>query len=628
MVDYVTLDETGLKVLLMGNEAIARGAVEAGVQMVTGYPGTPSSEITEALLRVAKQLGIYAEWSVNEKVAVESAAGGAVAGLRSLVTMKHAGLNWVLDFLSIASYQEFGGLVIVAADDPGSHSSGNEQDSRILSQFCHLPTFSPSSAQEAKDMVNFAFDISEKHGVPALLRSTTYLSHGKGIITLGEIPKKYRVPVIDHTKTNIIFPVVERHRRLHNKLNIIKDVFENSAFNTMEGPLEGKLLIITTGMGYLYCKDILRMLDLTRDVGVLKIGTIFPLPEETIKTYLSTFENVLFVEEVEPYLEENIEIISLDMKRKKIPKFYGKRTQSFPQINELKPEDILTNVSSIMGSEVKHPVTAKYKDELSVFSEGLPQRGLTLCAGCPHRATFYIAKQALKKAKKGYCLGDIGCYSLGALPPFSLLKSFQGMGSGPGVASGLGNLNLDEPIIAFIGDSTFFHACIPAIVNMVHTNSKVTLVVMDNFVTGSTGFQPHPGTESSGLDETATKLDIKQVLEGLGVRNIFTIDPFVDQKKSIEIFLKCFRTSALSVIISRRKCAIVEQKEKRVLDQVSPHYCVDPHKCVGCKVCLKDFGCPAMVWDSDSEKVFISEELCVGCGACVSVCPTDAIKIV
>ena len=627
MLDILSLDEPGKSVLFMTNEAIARGAIESGVRFVAAYPGTPATEINENLVSRADKFGYYAEWTINEKVAIESAAGASFAGYRSIVSMKHAGFNWTMDFISNFSCHDFGGgFLIVVADDPGAHSSGNEQDTRPLAKFCHLPAFSPSFPQEAKEMTNYAFELSEEFKHPTLLRSSTLMSHSKGNVVLGEIREINKGLKYDKSIVRVPWPFVERHRSVHGKIEEIRERFENSRFNTYEGPMEAEFKIITTGTGYLYLKDVINILGLEDKVGILKLGTVYPLPEELIKRHLKKSKRVLFVEEVDPYLEEEIKSISTDLDRADIPRFYGKKTGHIPSIGELDPNQILLTIESLTSSQYSSPVSSEYTKKTDKFSEIIPPRGIVLCAGCPHRATYYCAQHAVEKnGGKGLCLGDVGCNTFGALPPFSVLVTGGNMGGGPGMASGLGQI-MDEPVLNFIGDSTFFHSCTPALINISHAQSNVTTVVLDNLVTGSTGFQPHPGSDYSGTSAKVKKIVIEDVLRGIGISDIDILDPFsMDFNDIIDIFVKHMNMEGPSAIIARRVCAIEGDRIKRREGGVKNIYEVDPDLCTGCKICLTEFSCPGTVWVEDGEKVAIDEVFCNGCGACIQICPTEAI---
>ncbi len=625
MSKIVALDKPGKRVLLMGNEAIARGAIEAGIHYATSYPGTPSSEIMGTLCKVAKELEFHAEWSTNEKVAFEGAAAASFAGLRAITSMKNVGLNWASDMLlTINLSGSNGGLVIISADDPGGHSSTNEQDNRVYGKFAEVPTMEPSSQQEAKDMVKFAFELSELVKLPVLIRGTTRLTHSRGDVVLGEIEKIRRKPKFEGPFSS--FPSSPgKHNVLHEKVEKAKEILEKSEFNTYEGNGDEEFIIITSGTGYSYTKEVFATLGLEK-VGILKLGTLFPLPEDLIKKHLSHAKKVLFVEEVDPYLEDDIRSIAVDLEKDKIPdKFYGKKTGHIPSVHELTPDIILNAIAKIEGIEYQ----ARDPEYVSKTKKGLqivPPRTLTLCPGCPHRASFYAVKMAIRKNKSGFCTGDIGCYTLGVLPPFKINSTVHCMGAGVGLGVGFGQIEDLEngPVIAFAGDGTFYHACVPAIINAVYNQSPAKIMVLDNMITAMTGLQPHPGTGKTAVGDLTTEIKIEDICKGVGVKDIRIIDPF-NVKEAIKVIYDAMNTPELTVIISRHMCTLEETKLKKMRGERFKEFQVDLDKCTGCKICTEQFSCPALVWLEDEEKVKIDDILCVGCAVCADVCPYRAI---
>ncbi len=628
MVRSVTEGKAGDIVLMLGNEAIARGAIEAGIHFAAAYPGTPSSEILECLARASKNSEFYAEWSTNEMVAVESAAAAAWAGLRAITSMKQNGLNVVLDFLmnlnSTGSGK--GGLVVVVADDPYAHSSTNEQDCRPLGKYIEIPMLEPCTPQEAKDIVPHAFEISEKFNLPVLIRETTRLGHSRGNVQLGQIGKLPRRATFDHKQPfhNLPRPHL-KHEKLHKKLSKIQRSFESSPWNIYEGADKPSLLIITSGVASTYAREAIQMLE-PKDAGILKLGTVYPLPTRLIESKLKLTNNVLFVEEITPYLEEAVRNIAVDMEN--APKFYGKLTGHIPAWGELDPDKVLSALSKIFDSSYS-PVAKDYEDSWDESIRLAPRRMITFCAGCPHLASYWSILQAIRRNKnRGIVLGDIGCYTLGVFY-HDLVNSVHCMGGGVGLASGFGRLKdfgLDEPVIAVMGDSTFYHACIPALINILYNKSNVSVCILDNNATAMTGFQPHPGTGFNAVGESTPRIEIEEVMRGLGYEDVQVIDPF-NVKEATKVMYHNITTPGNHVTIFRGKCTLLKRKEIERSERIIPIYAVDQENCGGeaCKICSQQFGCQACIWDNASNKAKIDPILCNGCGVCATICPYNAI---
>jgi len=617
----------------MGNEAIARGALEAGVKVCAAYPGNPSSEIIGTLAKVAVTMGLHVEWSVNEKVALEVAAAASFAGLRGLCAMKQNGLNVASDFLLNLNLTGTGaGLVLVVADDPSGVSSSNEEDSRIYAKLGDLPLLEPATFQEAKEMTKTAFEMSEQLGLPVLIRSVTRVSHARGNVSLDELPKGGPKARFDLSRPRISLPAVANHKILHEKLSRAKQRSEGSPFNFYRGPEKPELMIITSGSGWMYSLESLINLNLQDRVGILKMGTTWPLPENFVLNNLEKTDRILFVEEVDPFLENNVKetyaqhCIALGLKS-----FFGKASKDIPDSGDLNPEIVTHAIQKLLNISYE-PRPADYAQRVhEAASELVPARALGFCAGCPHRATYWAVKVALAlDGRGGFVLGDIGCYSLGLGPSgFGQMKTLHAMGSGAGLACGFGQLDrfgLEQPVVAVCGDSTFYHAAMPALVNAHYNASNFLLLLLDNSATAMTGFQPHPGTGSTATGETAPVVDLRAVCEGFGAR-VEIVDPF-DVSATVETILRLLQDEkGVKVLILKRECALVSAKKQKSLYKVE----VDQERCLGescgCnRLCTRIFKCPGLMWDSATEKARIDEAICTGCGVCAEICPASAIR--
>jgi indolepyruvate ferredoxin oxidoreductase alpha subunit len=630
----ITAYEAGASQLLMGNEAIARGALEAGVGFASAYPGTPSSEIIGSLAEAAGEMDIYAEWSVNEKVALEAAAAASFAGVRAIVAMKQNGLNVASDFLMTLNLTgTVAGLVLVLCDDPSALSSTNEQDSRPIAKWADLPLLEPATFQEAKDMTKWAFELSEEIKNVCLVRSVTRVSHARGDVRLGELTPSSREARFTSTTlgqfTSMFVPV--KHALLHQKLNKTREIFESSPFNWYTGPEKPELLIVTCGSGWYYSLEAVKTLGVESSVGILKLGTTWPLPEKLVQQHLARTDKVLVVEEVDPFLEGNLKELVGDTFSALGPlTFYGKRSGHLPSFGELDPDRVMGAISSVLGRE-RVAVDPDYAKKAQALTGGLVQaRMIGFCAGCPHRATLWSVKNAIKlDGRGGFVTGDIGCYTMGLGPTgFFQLKTAQAMGSGAGLACGFGKLDklgFSQPVLAVCGDSTFFHAAIPALINGVYNQSNFTLIILDNSATAMTGFQPHPGTGASAGGEPAPKVDLEALCGSLGVR-VEVADPFDLQDTTSKLLDLMQDDRGVRVLISRRKCALVRAREEKAAYKVR----VDSEKCrgesCGCaRLCTRVFQCPGLVWDTASQTAKIDEVICSGCGVCADICPASAI---
>ena len=619
-------DQPGLKVLLTGNEAIARGALEAGVQVAAGYPGTPSTEILESLAAEADKYGLHVEWSTNEKVAIEVAAGASMTGLRSMVCMKHVGLNWASDPLMCITLSGVkGGLLIVSADDPGSRSSQNEQDNRFYGLFSETLTLEPSSPSEAKNMAIEAFKISERLQMPVLLRSVPRVSHSRGVVPLGSVPRQKRVPMFERDKRFIVTGAggwsVQLHKRLHDKRAEVEQIISKSPFNVLHSDESTELGIITSGVAYNYVRETLKLLE-TDKVATLKLGIVFPLSKPLITQMLSLTSQILIVEEGEPFLEHQARSLSAELHNK--AEFRGKMTGDLPAVGELDISSVLTAVAKRLNIRIKKHLMKRQKliDKLQTI---LPPRTLTMCAGCPHRATFYALKQVARRIgrDKMYFCGDIGCYSFGAQPPFNLIDTKYCMGASIGVACGLASSGLKGNIFALIGDGTFIHAGIPALINAVYNSAEIVIVVFDNQTVAMTGFQPHPGTGKTATGRDTKRIMIEDIARACGVDFIEVIDPY-DINRAKTMLENAAAYKGVAVVISRRLCAIESMHKARKEGITVPKYRIDPEVCTECKYCIKEFGCPAFYVEDNRTRIV--EDLCTGCGVCAQLCPLGAIE--
>ncbi len=556
--DKVLSKKVGEKVMLLGNEAIVRGVLESGVQFVSTYPGTPASEIGNTFFKIEnskfKIPNLYFEFSTNEKVAMEVGAGASFSGLRTLVAMKNFGLNVASDFLIPLVYSGVkGGMVILVADDPGCSSSAqSEQNSRTFAQLAHIPVLEPSTPQECKDFTKFAFELSEKYKIPVMVRETTRVALQSGIVKLGKIVQgKRKGKFIKDPHQFVTMPprVLEMKKELLEKIEKIrKEVSEKSPLNKNSGGQSSaisKVGVVTSGVSHLYAMEALRELNL--NLPVLKLGFFNPLPEEKIKKFIKNLKKVLIVEELEPYLEKDIARLAKDVNCNL--KIIGK--ELVPEVNELRPEIVLQAVAKITGKKFK----IKNSLEIKNLKLKIPRRKPQLCPGCP----YWLIFQGVKKAadpKKVIFGGEIGCYMLAGLPPHNVQDYLYCMGSSVGIAHGIKKAT-NQKLIAFVGDSSFYHSGIPALINASSNNSNPLIIIMDNQTTAMTGHQPHPGIEKTGMGEPSPKIKIEDIVKACGVKNLKIIDP-INQKEFVKTVKDFLSKKTVSVIIARRPCIFVK----------------------------------------------------------------------
>lgn len=583
----------------MGNEAIAWGAIQAGVSLVCGYPGTPSTEILETAAK-NNDGSIYVEWSINEKAALEVAAGASYAGARTLVTMKQVGLNVASDpLMSLAYVGIKGGMVVVSADDPGPISSQTEQDTRHFAQFAKLPVFDPSSPEEAYAMMADAFALSEKYGTPVLLRPTTRICHGCASMEIAD-EKTPHIPEGFIKNPNwTIFPKLsyKRHLEIEERNPALGRELSAYRYNTVSG--SGSKGIASGGISYQYTMESLG----GTDVKLLKIATPHPFPEKLALEFLEGLTEVMVIEELDPVIER--ELVYICGKYHLPVQIKGKLTGDVQTAGENSVESVRKILHKYVG------IPAPEKDEPL---PDLPVRPPVLCAGCPHRASFYAVKQAMQ-GQRAVFSGDIGCYTLGNAQPLIMVDTCLCMGAGITIAQGLQHIEPGVKHFAFIGDSTFFASGITGCINAVYNDTDITIIILDNGTTAMTGHQPHPGTGKTMMGSISEKVSIPAILEAIGIRDVPVLNP-MHLEEAAEAVKKASQHKGVSAVIFKYPCIAVARP--------LPAYTVNKEDCTGCKVCIKKLGCPAI--SMNDSKALIEPSLCCGCSICAQVCPQQAIK--
>ena len=593
-----------MKEYVMGNGAIAYGALKAGVNLVSGYPGTPSSEIVETVAK-AKPEGVHVEWSVNEKAAMEVAAAASYSGARTLVTMKQVGLNVASDpLMSLAYVGVKGGMVVVSADDPGPISSQTEQDTRRFAEFARIPVFDPSSPEEAYEMIQDAYECSEKYATPVLFRPTTRVDHAYAAIDRPEKFSPQRVSgFIKNSKKWVIFPRLSfaNHAMIEKRNVEIGEEFSSYRYNTVEGGNSEKA-VVASGISYAYAKEFLKDYP---EVKLIRIGTPYPFPESFVKKALEGVTEVLSLEELSPYNEE--QIARLCGRNGILLSIRGKLTGDVPASGELS-----TNlIAGILRKYLELPGEASEID-VSDAPE-LPVRPPVLCAGCPHRASFYAVKKAMKGRNCYFC-GDIGCYTLGNAMPLDMCDTCLCMGAGITMAQGFTWMDKEGIGFAFVGDSTFFASGMTGVVNAVYNNANMILCVLDNSTTAMTGHQPHPGTGRNMMGDIVEKVDIASVLKGIGVSTVVTVD-LLNLQEAMGAVRMCADLPGVKAIIFKSPCVAISKPTGK---------CHITESCLNCGKCIKEIGCPGLI--RVDGQVTIDPNLCTGCGLCSQICPVDAIQ--
>jgi len=576
-----------MKRLMIGNEAIARGAYEAGASVATAYPGTPSTEIVS---NFARYQDVYAEWAPNEKVALEVGIGASIGGARTLVAMKHVGINVAADPLYTVAYTGVnGGLVIVSADDPGMHSSQNEQDNRGYGKFAKLPVIEPSDSQEAKDYTALAFDISEQFDTPVMLRVTTRLSHSQTLVEEGERGERVLKDYKKNAPKYVMLPgyAKGRHVEVEKRMVALSEYAETTPLNCIEWG-DKNLGIITSGVAYQYVREALP------NVSVLKLGMVNPLPKNLIATFAEQVERLVVVEELEPVIEQQLKAWGITAEGKEI----------FTLLGEYSPEMIAQRLG----------------DKAIPNDSGLdiPPRPPLMCPGCPHRGVFYTLRRL-----RVTVMGDIGCYTLGTLSPLEAMDACVCMGASIGMAMGMEKARGQEfasKTVAVIGDSTFVHSGITPLIDTVYNQGTSTILILDNDTTAMTGHQDHPATGLTIKKNPTNKLDIEALVKAVGIKNVRVVDPLQLDELEAVIREELDRREP-SVIIAKRPCALLNRTP------VTSTLFVDQELCNGCKACIR-IGCTGIYFEDSEKKAAINPNTCVSCGMCAQVCKFDAIKVV
>ncbi len=587
-----------MKKFMTGNEAVARGAFEAGVTYASAYPGTPSTEILENMIQYKDD--VTAEWASNEKVAMETAIGASVAGARTLAAMKHVGVNVAADPLFTWGYTGVtGGFVLVSADDPGCHSSQNEQDNRYYAKFAKIVCIEPSDSQECLDFVKDAYEISEEFDVPVLFRMTTRTCHSKGLVQTNDRKEVAMVPYKKNPAKYVAAPATARvlHPFVEDKL-VRLEAFSNKTHLNRVEMNDTKIGIVTAGVAYEYAKEVFG-----DTASYLKIGFSFPLPMDKIKDFASKVDTLYVIEELEPFMEEQMKAAGI--------KCIGK--------------ELITNIGELNPDIVAKALLKEERETIAIADDKKVNRPPTLCTGCPHRGFFY----ALSKKKNVMVTGDIGCYTLGAAAPLNSIDSVICMGGSISMAHGAAQAfkrnNVEQQVVSVIGDSTFFHTGINSLMTVAYNNSNTVHCILDNRITGMTGHQENPGTGFKLQGEDSNQVDIPKLVEAVGIQHVVTVDP-LNLKEVTDALDAAFAYDGPSVIITRWPCALKKFSEQDIAEfDLSPRqYKVDVDACKGCKVCIKT-GCPSLSFDLVTKKAMIDPKTCIGCSVCAQSCPFDAI---
>ncbi len=606
------LEKAGKKVVLLGNEAIARGAIESGIGFSACYPGTPSSEVGITFGDIARDAGFYFEWSTNEKVAFEACAGASFCGVRTLTALKHFGLNVASDSVFPVAYVGvYGSLVINVADDPFGHSSGqSEEDTRRFARVGNIPMIEPSNTQECKDFTKIAFDMSEKYQIPVFLRTTTMVAHSVGTVKLGPIkkPKTTGKFVKNYERYACIRPILQNmHERILKKTADIEKEY-GSKLNRVEGDTKSRTGILASGVSWQYAKE----LELN-NIKLGKLGMTFPISKKFISDFIKDLDTLIVLEELEPIIEDFVRGIAKDVNPGL--KIHGK--DILPRVGEYSTELIQERTCPLLG--IKKPGFRKQDTLIKKIKSRLPTRKAVLCPGCPHRSTFFAVKAVL--GDKPVYAGDVGCYILGLFEPFHTQDFIFSMGASMGVTHGIRKVS-DQKAVIFIGDSTFFHNGMPGLVNLRYNDPDVLVVIMDNNITAMTGHEPHPGTGRTAMGEPREPVKIEDVVRGMGIKNVRVVNAF-NQKELQKAVKELTSKHGVNVIVSRGMCRLLFKKMMKRKGQQLPVFEIDPKNKKNLSV-IDRFACPAFV--KKSGKYIIDPDRCWGCSVCSQITPPGAIK--
>ena len=616
----------GDKHFLLGNEAAVRGVIEAGVSIAATYPGTPSSEIGNVLSVLAKEANIYFEFSTNEKVAMEVAATAAASGLRSFTFMKHVGMNVAADSFMTTAYSGVrGGMVILSADDPSLFSSQNEQDTRNYARLANVPILEPSNCQEVKDMVKYAFDLSEQFQIPVIVRTTTRVSHMRGVVEFGDINDNSSNND-DHWKRghfkkdpSQFVPVPafagEMHVRLWDKIHKIEEITNSSDLNSeVNFASDKKYGVISSSSAYNYAHDVVKFNDL--DVDILKLGFSYPFPQEKVAEFLSDLDEVFIVEEVDPIIEKDT-LATIGSKKLDVV-IHGKLDGTFPLYHEFNSDIVGEGFNKILKFDESE--STSYSSSLEKLSQDIPSRAPVLCAGCPHRAMYYGINKAIGelglKADDVVFASDIGCYTLGINPPYNAADYLLSMGSSVGDGCGF-SVSTDQKVASFIGDSTFFHSGISPLINAVHNKHNFVLTVLDNRITAMTGGQPNPGIPVDGMGDEAPEISIRKLALACGCDYVRVINPF-NLEQVIKTYKEAFERNDTAVIVSKAPCTLIKGLTKK------PPVKLVESNCNNCDKCVSELACPAI--SKINGKIVIDQSQCDGCNVCIQVCRYGALE--
>lgn len=617
----------GDKLFLLGNEAAVRGAIEAGLSVAATYPGTPSSEIGNILSVVAKDLGIYFEFSTNEKVAMEVAATSAVSGLRSFTFMKHVGLNVAADsFVTTAYSGVHGGMVILVADDPSVFSSQNEQDTRNYANLANMPVLEPSNPQEVKDMMIYGFELSEELEIPVIVRTTTRVSHMRGIVELGDIQEHKGKKASDahwnkgHFNKNpeAYVPVPANSLDMHvNLINKIDDLSNKKLDSNINKIIDNnaKIGVISSGSAFNYIYDVINKDNI--DANFLKLGLSHPSSEDLILDFIRDLDELFIVEEVDPIIEKDVLVI-IGSYGLNLP-VHGKIDGTFPKTAEFNCDIIRKGLRKVLNYDVDDIDISKTQDLQNIIDD-LPNRAPTLCPGCSHRATYYGVKQALREANipedQVIFASDIGCYTLGINAPYREADYLLSMGSSIGDGCGF-SMATDQRVISFIGDSTFFHSGVAPLINGAHNKHNFIVTVLDNRITAMTGGQPNPGMPLDGMGDKAPEISIRELAKAAGASFVRVINP-LNLKQTVDTYKKAFENEGVSVIVAKSPCTLIKGFHRK------PAVHVNYNKCNQCDACINELACPAI--SKIDGKIVVDQDMCTGCSICMQACPYDAFE--